>query len=137
MKFASETAERSIREIHEAATVALGRGDLNALMDSYADDVISLPPDQPALFGKDAVRSMWENLLTDFAVEVLVSIDEVAVAGPWAYERGTFEMKLSPRGGGAPIEDRGKYLDILHWQADGSWKYSRVSWSSSLPGPGS
>ena len=32
MKFASETAERSIREIHEAATVALGRGDLDALI---------------------------------------------------------------------------------------------------------
>ena len=129
----SESAERTITAIHEAATVALGRGDLDGVMGSYADDVISLPPNQPALFGKDAVRSMWEDLLTDFAVEVSVSVDEVEVAGQWAFERGTFDMKLSPRAGGSPIEDSGKYLDILRKQPDGSWKYSRVSWNSSQP----
>ena len=129
----SESADRTITAIHEAATVALGRGDLHGIMGSYADDVISLPPNQPALFGKDAVRSMWEDLLTDFAVEVSVSVDEVEVAGQWAFERGTFDMKLSPRAGGSPIEDSGKYLDILRKQPDGSWKYSRVSWNSSQP----
>jgi ketosteroid isomerase-like protein len=111
----------------------LSRGDLDSLMSVYAEDVISLPPNQPARVGKAAVQAMWEETLSDFAVEVSVSVEEVEVAGGWAFERGTFNMRLSPRAGDAPIEDTGKYLDVLRQQADGSWKYSRVSWNSSEP----
>lgn len=102
-------------------------------MSVYADDVISLPPNQPALVGRAAVQAMWEETLTDFAIEVSVNVEEVEVAGGWAFERGTFNMKLSPRAGGEPIADTGKYLDVLRQQADGSWKYARVSWNSSQP----
>ena len=125
--------ESLIKSQHEEANAALSRGDLDSLMSAYADDVISLPPNQPALVGKAAVQTMWEQALTDFAIEVSVNVEEVEVAGSWAFERGTFKMKLSPRAGGAPIEDTGKYLDVLRQQADGSWKYSRVSWNSSQP----
>jgi ketosteroid isomerase-like protein len=127
------SAESLIRAQHEKATAALSSGDLDRVMSVYADDVISLPPNQAALVGKAAVQSMWEETLTDFAVEVSVDVEEVEVAGGWAFERGTFNMKLSPRAGGAPIADTGKYLDVLRQQADGSWKYSRVSWNSSQP----
>ena len=125
--------ESLIKSQHEEANAALSRGDLDSLMSAYADDVISLPPNQPALVGKAAVQTMWEQTLTDFAIQVSVNVEEVEVAGSWAFERGTFKMKLSPRAGGAPIEDTGKYLDVLRQQADGSWKYSRVSWNSSQP----
>jgi ketosteroid isomerase-like protein len=111
----------------------LSRGDLDSLVSVYAEDVISLPPNQPARVGKAAVQAMWEETLSDFAVEVSVSVEEVEVAGGWAFERGTFNMRLSPRAGDAPIEVTGKYLDVLRQQADGSWKYSRVSWNSSEP----
>lgn len=99
-------------------------------MSVYADDVISMPPNQPPRIGKSAVRSMWTDVLSDFAVEASVTVEEVEVTGEWAYERGTYNLKLKPQAGGAPIEDVGKYLDILRRQPDRSWKYSRVSWSS-------
>jgi ketosteroid isomerase-like protein len=127
------SAESAIKNQHHEATTALSKGDLASVMSVYADDVISLPPNQPARVGKAAVQSLWEETLTDFAVEVSVNVEEVEVAGGWAFERGTFDMKLSPRAGGAPIEDTGKYLDVLRQQADGSWKYARVSWNSSQP----
>ncbi len=126
-------AERVIRNQHEWATSALTKGDLDSLMSVYADDVIMLPPNRPALVGKAAVQAMWEETLADFAIEVSVNIEEVEVASNRAFERGTFNMKLSPRAGGAPIEDTGKYLDVLRQQADRSWKYSRLSWNSSQP----
>ncbi len=127
------SAESAIRNQHEWATSALTKGDLDSLMSVYADDVIMLPPNQPQRVGKASVRSMWEEVLNDFAVEVSVAVEEVEVAGQWAFERGTFVMKLSPRAGGAPIEDTGKYLDVLRQQPDGSWKYTRLSFNSSQP----
>ena len=128
----TETASdiRAITTLHEESNHALSRGDLETLMSVYADDVISMPPNQAPRIGKSAVRSMWADVLSDFAVEASVSVEEVEVTGEWAYERGTYNLKLKPQAGGAPIEDFGKYLDILRRQPDGNWKYSRVSWSS-------
>lgn len=91
-------------------------------MEVYADDVISMPADQPPLRGKAAVRAMWEGLLRDFTIDSSVSVEEIEVSGDWAFERGAYRMKLTPNGGGAPIQE------------DGSWKYARVSFSSNGAG---
>ncbi len=126
-------AEAIIRTLHEESNVALSRGDVDSVMSVYADDVISMPPNQALLVGKAAIRSMWEGILSDYSIEASVSVQEVEVTGPWAFERGTYQMTLTPKGGGPGIEDDGKYLDIVRRQPDGSWKYFRVSWSSSRP----
>jgi ketosteroid isomerase-like protein len=101
-------------------------------MTVYENDVISMPPNQPPLIGKWAVRDMWESLLENYSIDASVQVKEVEIAGDWAYERGTYRMTLTPKVGGELIKDEGKYLDILRKQADGSWKYARVSWSSNL-----
>jgi uncharacterized protein (TIGR02246 family) len=123
-------SEQAIRDLHESALVAVGDGDLDGLMAVYADDVISLPPGQPALVGRTAVRAMWEASLAEYDMQVTVDIEEVHVTGEWAFERGTFEMQLSPKSGGPTVIDIGKYLDVLK-QVDGQWQYWRVSWNSS------
>jgi ketosteroid isomerase-like protein len=43
-------------------------------------------------------------------------------------------MTLTPVGA-APIENRGKYIEIWRKQADGSWKILRDVYSSDLPLP--
>ncbi|MDH3458209.1 MAG: DUF4440 domain-containing protein [Gemmatimonadota bacterium] len=128
-----KNAEESIAEQHHTATAALSAGDLDSMMAVYADEVIMLPPNEPARVGTAAVRAMWEGVLDAFAVNVSVSVEEVEVLGAWAFERGTFEMKLTPRSGGSPLEDSGKYLDVLRRNADGDWKYWRLCFNSSLP----
>ena len=124
-------AERAIRDQHHQATKELSNGNLEALMAAYADDVVMMPPNEAERVGKVAVRSMWENLLKDFTAEVVVSINEVQVLGEWAFERGTFTMELTPRTGGPPVHDLGKYLDVLRRQPDGSYKYTRLMFNSS------
>jgi len=124
-------AERVIGDQHHQANKALSNGNLEALMAAYADDIVMMPPNEAERVGRTAVRSMWEDLLRDFTAEVSVSIKELQVLGEWAFERGTFTMELAPRTGGPPVQDFGKYLDILRQQPDGSYKYSRVMFNSS------
>jgi ketosteroid isomerase-like protein len=131
----SQSAEGVITDQHHRGTAALSTGDLDSMMSVYADDVIMMPPNDAPRVGIAAVRSMWEELLQAFAVEVSVSVEEVEAVGEWAFERGTFRMKLTSKTGGAPSEDFGKYLDILKRQADGTWKYSRLMFNSSQPHP--
>ena len=126
----SEMAQAEIRALHESALAALRNAELDKMVAVYMDEVISLPPGQPALVGKRAVRAMWQDVLASFQGNVTVDIEEIQILGDWAYERGTYRMELMPKAGGAPINDTGKYLDILR-RTDGQWRYWRVSWNSS------
>jgi ketosteroid isomerase-like protein len=61
---------------------------------------------------------------------VAIFNEEVRVAGDWAYSRGTYSATLTPKAGGEPREDSGKYLTILERQSDGSWKIARDCFNS-------
>ena len=82
-----------------------------------------------------AVKTMYESFFPQFgAVEQTVSLEEVQVAGDWAFAWGTEQFTLVPRAGGAPIEMQGKGMSILSRQPDGSWKFARGI-NNSLPKP--
>lgn len=127
------TDEEAIRAMHAAANAALSRGDLDGVMEVYAADVISMPANQPPLIGRNAVRAMWQGVLEEYTVASSITVEEVVITGPWAYERGVYRLTLTSRRDGSVVEDDGKYLDIVRREPDGRWKYARVSWSSNRP----
>jgi ketosteroid isomerase-like protein len=76
-------------------------------------------------------------MLAAFRAEFSLDIDEVELAGDdWAFERGTYTIALTPKAGGTPIRDTGKYLTIYRRQADHSWLMARDIWNSNNPLPG-
>jgi ketosteroid isomerase-like protein len=56
---------RSVEEVFEHHLVALGNGDLDALVADYADDACLLTTDQTCV-GKAAIRAFFEGLLPGF-----------------------------------------------------------------------
>jgi ketosteroid isomerase-like protein len=52
----------------------------------------------------------------------------------WGY--GTFHATLTPHGGGAPVEMKGKYLNIVQPREDGTLEILRHCWNSDQPMPG-
>lgn len=87
-----------IATLHAGANEALSRGDLDRVMEVYADDVISMPADQPPLRRKAAVRAMWEGLLRDFTIGSSVSVEEISAdaAGRHPFDRGGGPMTRRP-----------------------------------------
>ena len=122
----------AVKKLHQQLAACMNARDLDRVMNGFSDDVVYMPPNQPALMGKNAVRSMWASLLREFAFEVVVSTDDVEVIGDRAIERGTAIIKKTPARG-EPAYDAIKYLDVLKRQSDGSWKYAQVIWNSTNP----
>jgi ketosteroid isomerase-like protein len=58
---------------------------------------------------------------------------EVQTAGSWAYARGVYQARLTPRQGGSAIPIDGKYMTILKKQNDGAWKLYRDMFNSNVP----
>jgi len=60
-------------------------------------------------------------------------VEEVKVAGDWAFARGNYTYTLTPKEEGKTIKGNGKYLSILAKQADGSWKFARDCFNNNAP----
>jgi ketosteroid isomerase-like protein len=102
--------------------------------DQYARDALVMYPNQPGLNGKSEILAYFKSFFSEFQQEEfeLTSV-EIEVAGPWAFDRGTYRWKGVPRAGGEPIEDYGKYLVILQRQGDGTFRVARDMDNSDKP----
>jgi len=68
-----------------------------------AEDVVLMPPHEPVLKGKAAVRTWYHQFLTHLRTSSLTIADrEVLTGGEWATEIATFEWGLVPVGADRP-----------------------------------
>ena len=126
-------ALEAIAQKYEAAYSA---GDAEALVALHTDDAIRMPPNAPSLIGKEAIRVAYQATFDQFTGKITLSLKEVEFAGDWAFVRGASAVTLTPKAGGEPLQDEGKYLSIRKRQPDGSWKIFWTNWNSNNPLPG-
>ena len=125
-----------ISDLREVYATAVNAGDVDRLTDSFTEDAVVMPPNEPVVTGYEAIELWFQANFEEFTAELTVSSEEVEVVDEWAFDRGTYTLTLTPKAEGEPIEDNGKYIDILQKQPDGSWKYTRTIWNSDRPLPG-
>jgi len=120
----------AINNLREKEEMAAETGNVDALLALRSDDFIAMPPDQPSVKGKEAVREFLTGMFGQMNIEETLVSEEIIVSGDWAHDRGTFAGTAVPKAGGTTISIDGKYLWILNRQDDGSWKYIIQMWSN-------
>jgi len=116
---------------------AVNAGDIDGWSATLADDATVMPPNEPAVTGKEALGPwMVRTFFDPFNVQLRGSFDEAELAGDWVFARGSYELSLTPKNGGQVIEDSGKFVNIFKRQPDDSFKYAMVMWNSNNPPPG-
>jgi uncharacterized protein (TIGR02246 family) len=124
-----EAIKTLLAEYDAAATA----GNVDAYMALYADDAVSMPPNEPARTGKEEIRAGFVAFLEENTVQLTSQVDEVRVSGDLAFLRVAYDETVTPKAGGEPTQPHGKWLVILQRQPDGSWKWWREMWSSYTP----
>jgi len=100
--------------------------DIHAILDLVTDDVVFLPSSVPPIKGKEAVEEMYRAFFPRYReIRHEAVIQELRVAGDWAFLWGTDELRLTPESGETEIHMTGKGLSILKRQSDGSWRFWR------------
>lgn len=59
-------------------------------------------------------------------VDYVVDVEEITIAGDYAFEWGTYRGSVRPGAGGDVMPYSGKLMRILQRQPDGSWKMHRT-----------
>jgi ketosteroid isomerase-like protein len=125
----------SIRQQSDALVAAFDEKQTQKILDMYAENSVFMPPNQPIIRGKEALKNFYDDMLNkQGAANLKLNVDEVSGHGPIAYQSGTYEMDLKPASGPS-ARDRGKYLFVLRKMGgvNGSWKYEYTMWNSDLP----
>jgi ketosteroid isomerase-like protein len=114
---AEDTA--AIRAASDQFSRLLLARDFDALVRLYTDDGAFMPPHQPAVLGRAALRSWMAAFPT--VTQFAFAIDDIDGREDLAYVRGRYSMTLAPDGAPAPVDDVGKFIEIRKKQPDGSW----------------
>jgi uncharacterized protein (TIGR02246 family) len=130
------TATAALDGLREKYMAAENAGDAAALAALWDENGVLLPPNAPAAQGSAAIQGFYSGMFEQNTVEVSSTSDETVAAGEWAFGRGAFSLKITPKAGGDAMQDSGKYVVIIRRQADNSWKVARLIFNSDMPLPG-
>jgi uncharacterized protein (TIGR02246 family) len=106
-------------------------GDVDALLSLYADDPVLMPQGQPVVRGKEAIRPLYQAVLSEVAIKSESTLMEVEVSGDWGYFWSTYTLTATSKAGGETISSEGKSLFIVKRQPGGAWKITRLIDNSS------
>lgn len=123
----------AIRQLAEEWRAGWLAGDAEALADLYADDPVLIPQNQPAVHGREAIRSLYESVFQECTIDGDGEILEIHVADDWGYFWSTYTVTAIPKSGGEPIRDTGNSVFIVKRQDDGSWRIVRLIANSDQP----
>ena len=125
-------SKETINKLHEKFLLAMKTGDTALLATLLTDDVIFCPPHEHTRKGKHEVMAWAQQAFSQVKTDRLsISDREIALAGDWAFESGSFASAVAPAEGGETTRDRGRFLTIWQRQSDGSWGVAHDMWNSS------
>ncbi|HVR98202.1 MAG TPA: nuclear transport factor 2 family protein [Thermoanaerobaculia bacterium] len=86
-----------IGQTRDQYIAAVNEANLDGVVSHWADDGVLMPPGQPAVSGKDAIRSWYQERFSQVTTRIDIRSEETHVAGDIAYDRGTLTMTMTPR----------------------------------------
>jgi uncharacterized protein (TIGR02246 family) len=130
----SPADQEGIRAADLSFAAAANAGNIDGVIAVYAEDASLLPPNLPPQKGRDAIRKFWGGFLGAYTVRFDINSETVEGRGDLAYTVGHYTLSATPKAKGPPpIEEEGKFVEVLKRQPDGSWKYVVDMYSPNSP----
>ncbi len=119
---------------HQQVLHASLSGDLEAMVSMFADDAVLMPPNDTSVYGKEEIRSWWEEYFSFFRITSSVESErDVSITGDQAFVRASFSVTIVPKQQGARILDDIRSLTVWRKESDDSWRITHQIWNSTKP----
>jgi uncharacterized protein (TIGR02246 family) len=115
---ADEQAIRALVAQWHSATAA---GEIEAILELMAEDVVFLVTGQPPMSGRSTFERGLRGLLASHRVASSSEVQEVEVSGSLAYCWSILNVEITLTAGGNKVVRSGSAVSILRKQPNGSW----------------
>jgi ketosteroid isomerase-like protein len=115
----------------------MASGQADSIAAVFTDEGREMPPFQPAVVGRTAIRRYEAQNAAMFESKLTITSESVTANGPLGVDRGsyTYEGKAkkgAPKGVPASVRDEGKYL--AYWEnVNGQWHVVDLIWNPNRP----
>jgi len=110
---------------------ALNAKDARAAAALYTEDAVLIPPGEPIVRGRSAIEEYWKGAIESGGIrEVSVETMDTHSSGSLGYETGSFVLTVNGPDG-KPMVDRGRYVELLRRESDGTWRSTHGIWNAS------
>jgi ketosteroid isomerase-like protein len=129
------TAE-TIRAAGAALNHAIEERNLERIVSFDANDALLLPPAEPLISGKAAIREEWSHILAipDFQSKAALMKVDVSTSGDIGYSMGTYVARMMAENG-KPVREAGKWLWVWRKQRDRAWRIVVDIYNTDTPPP--
>jgi len=103
-------------------------GDSSAVLEFCTDDVVWMPPTEPALRGKAAIRTWLVGPPTRIE-DLRLSNVRIDGDGSIAYKVADYQTRYVPDGSTHPVTSAGSHVWVLCRGADSAWRVALVAWT--------
>jgi len=115
-----------------AAEHAFQSGEVDKMIEYYAEDAISMPPGFPASVGKAAIDADLRYFFGEYELDRDFTVVDYEIAGETATRTGEWTQTLTPHAGGEPIVETGRCIFGFK-QVDDEWKIAWEIWNTYEP----
>src|SRR5215469_12302680 len=116
-----EQDKQAIRDVIESWMRASADGDIDRILNLMAEDVVFLLPGQPPMRGRETFVAVFRQMLGKVRIEGKPDIQEIHIAGDYAFCWNQLSMTTTPAAGGPPKRRAGPVLSIFRREPDGRW----------------
>ena len=116
---------QQIRDLVETWLRETKAGNVQAVLDLMAPDVVFLVAGQAPMVGRDSFEASLRAVLREHAIETSSTVDEVTVSGDMAYCRTRLEVTIISKHGRTPMRRSGHTLSVFRKMDDGRWLLTR------------
>jgi len=122
--------EAAIREILQRNEDSWNAADPEAVLKDYAEDIVQMPPEEPAIVGKEALRASWREFLDKNTSVWDLTTEDIQISGDLAFARGAFTSSNTEKEDGEVEEEEGNTVFVLRRESDGTWRIVIEIWTS-------
>lgn len=127
-------ARNDVLALNDRFSKAVANQDVDGVLDLYEDNARLMAPNAPVAQGTAAMRQVFQGFIDMGANSLELQIEELYEGGDLVIDVGRYVLGLQGPDGES-IEDRGKYVDVLRRQPDGSLRLIADIFNSDAPAP--
>jgi uncharacterized protein (TIGR02246 family) len=120
----------AINHVRDTLVAAVNRSDAESASQLWTLDGRMMPPNQPTVHGRSAIRAHFAGLFMRRRFQYTLSNSELQVSGDTAVERVEYHVVVASIDGRTTGDDSGKGIHIYQRQTDGRWLLSADIWNS-------